>query len=345
MRRSTIIALASVLGLLAVLVGAAFAYDRSRTDTIAEGVRVGGVEVGGLQPEEARAALEREILAPLREPLIVERGTRSWRLGAKEARIAADLDGSVERALDAGRDGSFLTRTARSLTGGETDVDLDPQVTYSRAAVTRLVDRVRRAVDRPARDASVTFAALSVAPVAARDGRKVKARELSRRLRAAIVSPTAERTLRVRTVRVKPKVTTEELAAKYPTIITVDRSNYRLVLFKNLRPVKRYSIAVGQAGLETPAGLYTIQNMQTNPSWHVPDSDWAGDLAGKVIPPGPENPIKARWMGIFNGAGIHGTTAVNSLGTSASHGCVRMAIPDVIELYERVAVGTPVYIA
>ncbi|MCU0313333.1 MAG: peptidoglycan binding domain-containing protein, partial [Solirubrobacteraceae bacterium] len=201
MRRSTIIALASVLGLLAVLVGAAFAYDRSRTDTIAEGVRVGGVEVGGMQPEEARAALEREILAPLREPLIVERGTRSWRLGAKEARIAADLDGSVERALDAGRDGSFLTRTARSLTGGETDVDLDPQVTYSRAAVTRLVDRVRRAVDRPARDASVTFAALSVAPVAARDGRKVKARELSRRLRAAIVSPTAERTLRVRTVR------------------------------------------------------------------------------------------------------------------------------------------------
>jgi lipoprotein-anchoring transpeptidase ErfK/SrfK len=181
--------------------------------------------------------------------------------------------------------------------------------------------------------------------VAARDGRRVRARRLHRELRAAIVSPAADRTIRADTVRVEPKVTTADLARKYPTVITVDRSSFRLVLFKDLRPVKRYRIAVGQAGLETPAGLYTIQDMQTNPSWHVPDSDWAGDLAGKVIPPGPDNPIKARWMGIFNGAGIHGTTAIGSLGTAASHGCVRMAIPDVIELFERVDVGTPVYIA
>jgi lipoprotein-anchoring transpeptidase ErfK/SrfK len=84
--------------------------------------------------------------------------------------------------------------------------------------------------------------------------------------------------------------------------------------------------------------------MAENPSWHVPDSDWAGDLAGEVIPPGPENPIKARWMGIYDGAGIHGTDAVNSIGTNASHGCIRMRIPDVEELYDRVKVGTPVYI-
>jgi len=82
-----------------------------------------------------------------------------------------------------------------------------------------------------------------------------------------------------------------------------------------------------------------------NPSWHVPDSAWAGKLAGKVIPPGPQDPIKARWMGVAGGAGIHGTDAVGSLGTSASHGCIRMAIPDVIELFDQVAVGTPVFIA
>jgi lipoprotein-anchoring transpeptidase ErfK/SrfK len=77
----------------------------------------------------------------------------------------------------------------------------------------------------------------------------------------------------------------------------------------------------------------------------VPDSDWAGDLAGEVIPPDdPRNPIEARWMAIYNGAGIHGTTAINSLGTAASHGCVRMAIPDVIELYDQVPVASPVYI-
>ena len=101
---------------------------------------------------------------------------------------------------------------------------------------------------------------------------------------------------------------------------------------------------MGQAGLETPAGQYTIDDKQVNPSWHVPDSPWAGDLAGQVIPPGPDDPIKARWMGFYNGAGIHGTDEVSSLGTAASHGCVRMSIPDVIELYPQVPLGTPIYI-
>jgi lipoprotein-anchoring transpeptidase ErfK/SrfK len=78
----------------------------------------------------------------------------------------------------------------------------------------------------------------------------------------------------------------------------------------------------------------------------VPNSAWAGDLAGTVIPGGtPENPLKARWMGIFDGAGIHGTDAVGSIGTAASHGCIRMRIPDVEELYDQVPVGAPVYIA
>jgi lipoprotein-anchoring transpeptidase ErfK/SrfK len=83
-----------------------------------------------------------------------------------------------------------------------------------------------------------------------------------------------------------------------------------------------------------------------NPAWHVPNSAWAGDLAGTVIPGGvPENPLKARWMGIFDGAGIHGTDATGSIGSAASHGCIRMLIPDVIELYDQVDVGAPVYIA
>ncbi len=123
----------------------------------------------------------------------------------------------------------------------------------------------------------------------------------------------------------EPKITTAELAKKYPVVVTVDRPAFTLRLFKRLKFVKSYKIAVGQAGLETPAGIYHVQNKTVNPSWHVPDSAWAGELAGQVIPPGPENPIKARWMGIFDGAGIHGTSDVGSLGTAASHGCIRMA--------------------
>jgi len=98
------------------------------------------------------------------------------------------------------------------------------------------------------------------------------------------------------------------------------------------------------SGLETPAGLYHIQDKEVNPSWHVPNSAWAGALAGRVIPPGPDDPIKARWMGVAAGAGIHGTDELGSLGTAASHGCIRMAIPDVIALYDQVPLGSPVFI-
>jgi lipoprotein-anchoring transpeptidase ErfK/SrfK len=127
----------------------------------------------------------------------------------------------------------------------------------------------------------------------------------------------------------------------------VDRKRHVLRFYKKLQPLRTWPIAVGKAGLETPAGLYDIQWKETNPKWRVPDSEWAGDLAGRTIPPGPDNPIKARWMAFNGGAGIHGIdpSAYGSIGTDASHGCVRMRIPDVISLYARAPVGTPVYVA
>src|SRR5205823_4805240 len=122
-----------------------------------------------------------------------------------------------------------------------------------------------------------------------------------------VLAPSARRTIRIPVVRRPAALTTSDLAARYPEIITVDRSGFQLRLWKHLRLARTYPIAVGRAGLETPAGLYHIQDKEVNPSWHVPNSAWAGSLAGKTIPPGPQDPIKARWMGIFNGAGIHGT--------------------------------------
>ena len=345
MRRAHAITIAVIATLVVVLVGGAWAYDRTLRDTIAPGVKVGGVPVGGLTAAQAQERLQRRLLNPLQEPVVIKRRTRSWQLSAKEARIAADVQGSVDAAMDRGRDGSFITRTWRSATGGSVTANLEPEISYSDKSIVRLLDRVRRVVDKPAKDASVTFTASSVAPVASRNGRRLKTRALHDDIRAAIISPDADRTFVARTRPVKPKVTTAELGRKYPTLITVNRGGFRLTLFKNLRPVKSYPIAVGQVGLETPAGLYAIQDKQVDPTWNVPNSDWAGKLAGKSIPPGPRNPLKARWMGLFAGAGIHGTSDDGSLGSAASHGCVRMAVPDVIDLYDRVAVGTPVYIA
>ena len=142
-----------------------------------------------------------------------------------------------------------------------------------------------------------------------------------------------------------PDPTTRALARRYRFYIAVSRRERRLRLFEHLKLARAYVIAVGRIGLETPGGLYRIDDKQVNPSWHVPKSAWAGSLAGRVIPPGPADPLKARWMGFYDGAGIHGTDDLSSLGTAASHGCIRMSIPNVIQLYAIVPLQTPVFVS
>jgi lipoprotein-anchoring transpeptidase ErfK/SrfK len=241
----------------------------------------------------------------------------------------------------------MFTRTWREISGERLDRDLDAKITYSRPAVKKLVDRVHEALDREAKDATVDLESGRVDPKPSHDGISVRGRRLQRDLERELLDSGARRSVRVRTTVVKPKVTTEQLAEKYPAVLIVNRSAFQLTLYKNLKPAKTYGIAVGKVGLETPAGLYTIQNKAVNPAWTMPNSDWvAPEDRGKVIPGGiPENPLKARWMGIYDGAGIHGTDAEGSIGTAASHGCIRMRIPEVIELYDQVPVGAPVFIA
>jgi lipoprotein-anchoring transpeptidase ErfK/SrfK len=332
-------------GLLVVLAVAAYGYDTSRDDLISEGVTIAGVDVGGMRADAAADRL-RALLGPaLERPVRVAAARHRFKLTARRSHVAADVDGMVDEALEESREGGLPARVWRGITGGEVKRDLEARVSYSRVTVKRFVRRVKRAVNRAPRDADVSFQTASLPAIPSRKGLRVDARRLQASVLEALDSIGGGRSVRARVKVVQPKVTTADLAGKYPRVVTVDRKNFRLRLFKNLKLAKTYKIAVGQVGLETPAGIYHVQNKAINPAWHVPNSDWAGDLAGKVIPGGvPENPLKSRWLGIYAGAGIHGTDAISSLGTAASHGCIRMAIPDVQELYEEVPVQAPVYI-
>ena len=337
-----------VAAVVVLLVGGAlglYAYDDSRRDTIAEGVTVAGVDVGGMKTAAATQKLQRELAAPLERTVRVRALDKTFRLSAERAGVRTDVGGMVAEALDASREGNLFQRSWRDLTGGKVDREVKLRIDYSHAAVDRLVRRIKRRLDRPATDASVSAGGGGIDIKQSDTGIAVRGRHLADRVAKALQNPGASRWIRARTAIVQPKVSTDDLAERYPWYVIVNRSSFKLTVYRALKQEKTYRIAVGQVGLETPAGLYHIQNKAVNPAWHVPDSDWAGEDAGKVIPPGPDNPIKARWMGIYDGAGIHGTDAVYSLGTAASHGCIRMAIPDVVELYEKVGVGTPVYIA
>jgi lipoprotein-anchoring transpeptidase ErfK/SrfK len=331
--------------LLLALVGgavAAYAYDSSRDDVIAKGVTVAGVDVGGMQVAEARRTIARELRAPLERPIAVVHAGRHFSLSARDAGVRADVTGMVDEALAKSREGNIVSRVTRDLTGGEENAQVPARVTYDEQAIDGLVRRVGRQLNRPARDAEVDFPSLE--KIKERKGLRVKAAVLRQRLAQALTVPGVERRVKAPVRITRPKVTQAQLADKYPVLLIADRTNFQLRLYKQLQLVKEYTVAVGAIGFDTPAGLYHIQNKQVDPTWNVPNSAWAGDLAGKSIPAGPDNPLKARWMGIFDGAGIHGTDETYSLGHAASHGCLRMAIPDVIELYDQVPVGAPIYI-
>jgi lipoprotein-anchoring transpeptidase ErfK/SrfK len=342
-RRRLAVAGIALAAAVVLAFGAAFAYAHSQDDVIADGVHVAGVDVGGLSASEARAKLARAF-APLQRPLVLRYPRGQVVFPARNAGVRIDTAGLVDRAVALSHGSWFLPRVWRDLTGGDVHANLRPRVEYSRPAVEKVVRELQRRIDRPSRNATLTATFNLLRLRRGHRGVAVAARRLRRQIRLTLSHRTAPRLLEVKIVNPRPRVTVARLRRRYPSFITIDRGAFTLRVWSHLRLAKSYRIAVGQVGLQTPAGLYHVQNKAVNPAWQVPFSPWTGSLAGHLIPPGPDNPLKARWLGIFNGAGIHGTDETWSIGHAVSHGCVRMLIPDVIDLYDRVQVHTPVYI-
>jgi lipoprotein-anchoring transpeptidase ErfK/SrfK len=344
MGRKTIIIIATTVVFIAALaVAGAYAYDRSQDGKIAKGVTIDGIDVGGMEAGEAEAKVRRDLLRPLDKPLRATYREKKWSLPVEKLKVRADIEGAVTRAVEVSREGDLPTRLGRYLGGDELEVTISADVEYSRSAINKFVRHISDELERSPRDASVDPTAETLEVVSSHPGRKLRDVRLEDELREAVTGG-GPRTVEAHVHKSKPEVTTEEVASRYPSYLTLDRANFTLRLYRDLELTTTYTVAVGQEGLETPEGTYAIEAMEEEPTWYVPESDWAGDLAGQVIPPGPDNPIKARWMAIFEGAGIHGTEETASLGSAASHGCVRMSIPDVEELYDEVEVGTPIFI-
>lgn len=113
--------------------------------------------------------------------------------------------------------------------------------------------------------------------------------------------------------------------------IVVSIPDRQMAVVQDGRIVKVYSVAVGAPRSPSPVGTFRIVTRVVNPAWYQP---------GKVVPPGPGNPLGPRWIGLgYKGYGIHGTNSPNSIGAAKSRGCIRMRNADVVELFERVAIG------
>ena len=318
--------------LLAVPAASAQEPPPPEEQIIAPGVTAGGVDVGGQTIEEAATNLDLALRPAVEAAVEVSTVGRTFRLTAAQARVRFDALRTAKRAYYAGRDKGPGARVPLALG-------------HSRKAVAAFTETIDAKVARKPRNARVRITLTRLFLRKGKRGRTVNERELARRIDRALGDLTRRREFRAPPKPDLPDVTTAEARRQHRTVVTVDRKRYKLRLFKRLRHKKTYGIAVGLAGYGTPGGRFNIQSRQVNPVWNVPNSAWAGSLAGQRIPGGaPNNPLKARWLGVSGSVGIHGTAEEWSIGSRASRGCIRMRVRDVIDLYPRVPLGTPVLI-
>jgi lipoprotein-anchoring transpeptidase ErfK/SrfK len=285
---------------------------------IAFGVMVGGVKVGGLLPYQATKAVTKAFQRSL---VLVADEARRLELAPTALGATPNVPKAIRRA-----------RLARP--GAVVPLDVD----VSQARVRRYVDRIGKGLDRKPVDAHIELTGLKPRAVKAQEGRILKRLATGRAIRTAFAT-NSRRPIDLPFETQKPKVATAEL----DEAVVILRGSNRLLFFDDAKLVRWFGVATGQSAFPTPLGDYEIVNLQRNPWWYPPPSDWAAD--SDPVPPGPGNPLGTRWMGISAPyVGIHGTPDAASIGYSASHGCVRMRIPDAEWLFRRVEIGTPVFI-
>ena len=341
--RSAIVVVAIAVGIVLLALGgvsfAAYRYDRASADQILPGVTVAGTDVGGMTRAEAIQAVQRAVQQQLARPITVRAADGSWKTTPAELGRSADIGAAVDQALRASDSVGFITRVWHRLREEPVDISVDVPLVGGETGVTALVSSIAGEVAQTPRDASVAVVDGTVTFVHSRPGHALGTHVATKRLQAALEEGTTAVRLPVKVVR--PKVPDSKLGKT----IVVDRTINQLSLYDGFDLEKQYPVATAAAGYVTPPGQWTIIAKAENPTWTNPAPDtWGADLPAS-IPPGPGNPLGTRAL-YLNAPGIriHGTEDVSSIGTHASHGCIRMLMSDVEEIYPLVPIGTRVIV-
>jgi len=336
--------LATVVVLLGLLAGAAYAgyrYDRARASRILPGVRIAGVDVGGMTREQAERALAPLASTILRRPIKVEAVGKVYDLTAQSLGTTVDVDTAVDRALAVTNSYRWPTRVFHRLFHKPVDRTFALPVAHDDILIDAFVHSLATEVHRDPRDAYLSFEGSRVVKGRSKSGRSLRTAAARLALKAAVRGGATTVGLATRTIR--PSVSEGDLGLA----IIVRVSQNRLYLYDGITLMKSYSVATGQLDLyPTPLGHFEIIAKRLNPTWYNPALDTWGKDEPAIIPPGPDNPLGTRAMDLSApGIRIHGTPNDASIGHWASHGCIRMHIPDSEDLFDRVSVGTPVIIA
>ena len=333
-------ALVPALVLLALAPAAAVAQAPAAPEPlIPAGTRAGGTALGGLTVDQAAVRLRDTFGPAFSLPVQVRVARRGFTVTPHSVRFRLD-------PLATARHAARAARAAIPEPDGRVDVRVPLVTSIGARRLAARVAAIDAATTIAPRNARVRITLRHLRTRPSHPGLSLSAPRLAARIAAVLQSARRARSLVAHRRVVHPAVRTRTLRrGRYGTVLTVDQRHFRLRLFKRLRFARSFRVAVGQPAYPTPRGLFSITSKAVNPTWHVPDSPWAGALRNETVPGGSsQNPLKARWLGIVNGVGIHGTAETSSIGKRASHGCIRMTVPDVKALYRRVPLGTPVLI-
>jgi Uncharacterized protein conserved in bacteria len=320
---------ATVAALIAVLAPAASAATPA---TLPAGATIANVAVDGLGPVEAKRAVQ-DTLAPVYEtrPIAIRVAHKDTLVMPTAAGLVIYYDWMVDRAF--------------RLAGAHKPVVVPLKLGVKNKERDAAIASVAKPYYRAPRDARVRFGVTAIRRVRARMGRGLDQELVLRRLEKELRQPTTGRVVEGRIIHVRPAITTASLRQRYPAYISVDRATHTLRLFRSLRLVRTYPVAVGRQGYDTPAGLRHVIYKDKNPSWTAPNAAWAYPYQGQTFPPGdPRNPLRAWFIALGDGIGIHGTSEEWTVGSDASHGCIRMHASDVDQVAKLTPVGTPVLI-
>jgi lipoprotein-anchoring transpeptidase ErfK/SrfK len=295
----------------------AAADDTPAPTTIPSGVTIGGVQVGGMTAENASAA----VLQAFQQPLQLQIGTTDVLVTPDVLGATPVVDRAIQRALVA------APNTAVSL-----------GISIVSGTIADFVSQLAQRYDRAAADSRLSLRRLRPWLSHEQTGRKLNQRFAVRDINLALANGKREG-IRLTVATVRPKVTRRN----FGPVIVIRRNSNRLFLYEGTKYRRFFAVATGQTQYPTPLGRFSIVVKWRNPWWYPPASPWA--QGQQPIPPGPNNPLGTRWMGLSApGVGIHGTPSDSSIGYSVSHGCIRMHISQAEWLFNHVDVGTTVFI-
>lgn len=298
---------------------------------------VAGVELAGLTASEALAAVEEALAPELDRMVSVTWGNRRWPTTPAQLGATSDAEQAVAEALDASANPTWVQLARMRWLGEQVAFERDVTITYSADDAQEFVDTIAGAINLDPVDATLDYSTGWVQLTAERDGRVVDTAAGGDALHEAVVA--GEETVAL----VTHPVTAEVTRATYDQVLLVRQREHKLYLYTDGEMTRSWDVAVGTGDHPTPVGQYTVTLRRHMPTWVNPSpTGWGANMPASIAP-GVNNPLGVRAIN-WDAPAIrfHGTANVNSIGTDASKGCVRLTNADVVELYDLVRVGAAI---